>query len=521
MSTRRFLLLGSALCLLAGCPETGDTAGRKDPGLGAPDGLNTPDGVKPEGAECQPGATQCVGTNFLKCRDDGSDWDVTRCEEGQKCTPQGCAKAACLAGIPKCDDNGNVVVCLPDGSGYGPPAPCPQGQECKAGRCLPGICKEGTVECAQNSLLVCKGTPPKWVEIPCAEGQVCFKGECMECFDDTHCKDGMKCVSGKCIQPSLTVVTKELPDGVVGQTYEAKLEAQGGDGKYTWSAQGGVPKGLVLDQGGKLAGTPTEAGDFKVEVTVQDGTGMLASATLPLAIHTALAEVSITSKSPLPDGEEGTEYSYTLKAIGGVPPYIWGIISGNLPAGLTLGSNGVIFGTPTEPGTSDFTVRVFDSGEQTAKSSAPFKLTIKVAPLQIVGDQVINLFLTKAVILPLITVVEGIPIPYSTKLQAKGGVKPYHWSETEMPGVVKSFIPQAGIPDGLTLQDDGTLSGAVTKTSSVVELKVPFLNYTLTGFFFMARVQDSQSPPASDSAIFLIPTVPVNLGGGLPGGLPF
>lgn len=85
-----------------------------------------------------------------------------------------------------------------------------------------------------------------------------------------------------------------------------------------------------------------------------------------------------------------------------------------------------------------------------------------------------------------------------------------------MPGIVSTFIPKAGIPDGLKLADDGTLSGAVTKTSSVVEMKIPFLNYTLTGFFFMAEVKDSQSPPDSDCAIFLIATVTANLGGGLP-----
>jgi hypothetical protein len=97
-------------------------------------------------------------------------------------------------------------------------------------------------------------------------------------------------------------------------------------------------------------------------------------------------------------------------------------------------------------------------------------------------------------------------------------VQPYAWAEQELPGVVKSFIPKAGVPTGLTLSQGGQLSGSVTSTSEVVEVKVPFVNITLKGFFFFAKVTDAQSPPDSDQAIFLIPTVPVNLGGG---GLPF
>jgi len=158
-------------------------------------------------------------------------------------------------------------------------------------------------------------------------------------------------------------------------------------------------------------------------------------------------------------------------------------------------------------------VRVVDAGDPLQVASAPFTLNLKIADLVITGDQVIDLFMTKAVILPLITIVEGIPLPYSQQLQAKGGVKPYTWKEAEMTSIVKMFIPKAGVPTGLTLSPSGLLSGSVTDTSSVVELKIPFVNYTLKGFFFMAEVRDSQDPSDSAQAIFLMPTVPVDLGG--------
>ncbi len=74
----------------------------------------------------------------------------------------------------------------------------------------------------------------------------------------------------------------------------------------------------------------------------------------------------ITSSSPLSDGTVGSAYSQTLVATGGTAPYTWAVVSGGLPAGLTLGAAGVISGKPTAEGAYGFTVRVRDSEEQSA-----------------------------------------------------------------------------------------------------------------------------------------------------------
>jgi hypothetical protein len=123
-----------------------------------------------------------------------------------------------------------------------------------------------------------------------------------------------------------------------------------------------------------------------------------------------------------------------------------------------------------------------------------------------------NLYITKAVVLPLITVVTDIPIPYRTQLEATGGVTPYHWTVGQMNGLIQMLIPKAGIPDGLTLSDAGVLSGSVTDTSTVVSITIPMTSYTLTGYFFQAQVTDTENPAQTDQAIFLVPTIPVNLG---------
>lgn len=71
--------------------------------------------------------------------------------------------------------------------------------------------------------------------------------------------------------------------------------------------------------------------------------------------------LTVTTGS-LPWGTVGTAYSQTLTVTGGLTPYNWSITSGSLPAGLTLNSStGVISGTPTTTGTSNFTVKAVDA----------------------------------------------------------------------------------------------------------------------------------------------------------------
>jgi hypothetical protein len=76
---------------------------------------------------------------------------------------------------------------------------------------------------------------------------------------------------------------------------------------------------------------------------------------------------TITTSSPLPDAFAGLQYSQTLLASGGNPPYAWSV--SGLPAGLTLNpSTGVISGTATAPGTFQLTIQLSDAQSSSAKS---------------------------------------------------------------------------------------------------------------------------------------------------------
>src|SRR5688572_13963446 len=132
-------------------------------------------------------------------------------------------------------------------------------------------------------------------------------------------------------------------------------------------------------------------------------------------------QINITTNSPLPDGVVATAYSQTLAATGGTGPRTWTVVSGSLPAGLTLSTAGVISGTPTTAGTSNFRIRVV----AVTLHEKDFVLRINTP----------------------VTITTASPMPnatedtnYSQTLTASGGTAPYNWS-----------IVSGSLPSGLSL----------------------------------------------------------------------
>jgi hypothetical protein len=85
------------------------------------------------------------------------------------------------------------------------------------------------------------------------------------------------------------------------------------------------------------------------------------------------------SPQTLPTGTNGVAYSVTLSATGGQSPYTWSLApnSAGLPPGLTLFSNGVISGIPTETETFDnIVIQMTDSSNPSRSVDINYSLDI-------------------------------------------------------------------------------------------------------------------------------------------------
>jgi len=245
---------------------------------------------------------------------------------------------------------------------------------------------------------------------------------------------------------------------MIGQPYSVQFLATGGTGPYTWSLQTGtLPAGLTLSPTGLLSGAPTAAGPSTFRVRVADSASQVTTGQFDVTI--APAALVITTASPLISGTAGVAYGQTFAATGGTPGFIWSVLSGALPTGLSLSSGGVISGTPTIPGTSTLTIQVKDSGSAAQTASKVFTLQIAPAPLVI----------TTTSPLPQAT----LNTAYSQTFAAVGGVGPYSWS-----------VVSGTLPPNVSLTSNGILSGTPTAAGA---------------FTFVVRVRDSQSPTAAQT----------------------
>jgi hypothetical protein len=218
------------------------------------------------------------------------------------------------------------------------------------------------------------------------------------------------------------------PTGTVGTPYSFTFHGAGGCGPalpYQFTIIGGnLPPGLSLAMSGTVSGTPTQAGSFSFWVNLSDQNPPSADWCRPAEAQREFTIVingpggaptpspapaaapSITTAS-LPEASVGSSYSTSFAASGG-GSQSWSIVSGSLPSGLSLGSNGVLNGTPQTAGNATFTVKVTANG---ASSQKQFTLNVSQAleisaPASQVGE---------------------VGIPLAVALNANGGSAPYRW----------------------------------------------------------------------------------------------
>jgi hypothetical protein len=169
-----------------------------------------------------------------------------------------------------------------------------------------------------------------------------------------------------------------MPQGFTGQPYSKTFNGAGGCGPglpYQYRViAGALPPGLSLSKGGAISGSPTQGGGYDFWVELSDQNPPTASWCVPAS---AQREFSITILQGLNINQNALNpkvtatnapYSFQLTTQGGSASQIWSVVSGALPAGITLGSNGVISGTPTATGDYTFKIQVTDGSRTDAET---------------------------------------------------------------------------------------------------------------------------------------------------------
>lgn len=125
--------------------------------------------------------------------------------------------------------------------------------------------------------------------------------------------------------------------------------------------------------------------------------------------------------------------SINITSSGGVAPVVFSIDSGSLPPGMSLGSDGVLFGVPSQVGQFEFFLRATDATNASRRGS--FRLDVSQIGFEFVQTEIPN---------------GRVGVGYSAALSLVGSVPPV------------AITPENGqIPDGLSLGANG-LTGTPT-----------------------------------------------------------
>ena len=202
---------------------------------------------------------------------------------------------------------------------------------------------------------------------------------------------------------AIIVSPASLPTLTAGTSFSQTLTSTGGAAPYTYTLSGGtLPTGLTLSAAGVLSGTPTQRGGYAFGVRSQDNVG----AFVIKGYTGTVQNPSLSLATPSATAVQGAPFSLSLAVNGGVAPHSFQheVVAGPLPPGISLSAAGVLSGTPTTLGTTNFQMRVTDAStglgsyfeleNYSFTVVAPPSVSIAVAPASVSEDGATNLVYT-------------------------------------------------------------------------------------------------------------------------------
>lgn len=294
-----------------------------------------------------------------------------------------------------------------------------------------------------------------------------------------------------------------LPDGEVGKDYVTQMLARGGSGSYRWTLLGSNGNATwTLSPTGELKSTTPKEGVYTISLRVDDATAVM-SQTEQVVVNIKQVTVSTSNTNTktvtpvvidktVPDGVAQKDYSTTLKATGGSGAYEWSFGDGlTSPADWSLSQTGVLTTKNAKEGVYAFSVRATDSGTNTYQQA---QISVKILPAGSVATGQTTTDTTKNTTTSGTDTTKVSPVAFqevgtypdgfvsyyynSRPFEVTGGTAPYKYS-----------ISNGGLPDGLTMADNGAISGTPTTAKS---------------YSFMMTVTDAKGDTVKANRVILI-----------------
>ncbi len=229
-----------------------------------------------------------------------------------------------------------------------------------------------------------------------------------------------------------------------GSAYSRTFTWSGGQAPYRDFNASGLPAGLNVTATSTdsltISGTPTRVGAANFTVSARDsstGTGPFTVGQL-FSLEVTAPVLTMTPAAGNLSWNYGAPNQTRFQAAGGSGDYVYTVVSGSPPVGVSLSAAGVLSGTPTVPGSYPLTVRATD---RVIGDGGGASYSVEQAYVVQVGAPDIQ-------IQPAELPAGSAGTFYSVALSASGGAGPYTFS-----------FDSGDLPIGMSMSSAGLISG--------------------------------------------------------------